>query len=365
MKFLRFFFFVSLFLFSCKSTVKKEEGTKIGLIKYASNFKIEEAGEFTFLMIINPETNEIENKYFLKKEGQEDIQGMLSVSVPIKSIAALSSTHIGMLNKLNSLDEVLIISDTNYIYNKTIKSRFRNGLIESVGGDGVESVEPILYSRVNVVMFSGFGKPFSHQDKLEKLGIYCIPNYDWREFHPLGKAEWIKVFGYLLGKDKEASYYFYRIDREYFNLLNLAKASVKKPTVFSGSLLGDVWYAPAGESFNAKLYEDANLDYVYSQSKGTGSLDKSFEEILLDNQNTEYWLNPNSTSFTDLLANQSKMTYFKAVQDKKVYDYSFQMNYFWENSAIEPQKVLSDFITIFHNDIKRDDSLYFYQQLKD
>ena len=362
---MRFILIVSLLLFGCKSTVNKEVVTKSGTVNYASNFKIEKKGEFTFLKIINPETHQTEIQYFLKKEGQKDLEGMLSISVPIKSIAALSSTHIGMLNKLDALDKVLIISDTNYISNTFIKEKCNKGLLKSVGGEGIETVEPILYSKVNVVMYSGFGKPFNHQDKLEKLGIYCIPNYDWREFHPLGKAEWIKVFGCLLGKEKEASEYFDRIEAKYLELLNLAKTSDKKPTVFSGSLLGDDWYAPAGESFNAKLYQDANLDYVYKQSKGTGSIDKSFEEILLDNQHTEYWLNPNSTSFSDLLTNQPKMTYFKAVQDKKVYDYSFQMNYFWENSAIEPQKVLSDFITIFHKDIKNKDSLYFYQQLKD
>jgi len=364
MKFSYVFLFIFLFT-SCKSIIKKELTVEGEAIKYATNFKIEKKGLFTFLKIINPETKQIEIEYFLKKEGQPNREDMATIEVPIKSIAALSSTHIGMLNKLNSLDNILVISDTNYISNKSIKGKCRSGHIKSIGGEGIESVEEIIYSKVNVVCYSGFGKPFPHQDKLKRLGINCIPNYDWREYHPLGKAEWIKLFGVLLGKEKEAFEYFEQVEKAYNNIVELAKGSISSPTVFSGSLLGDIWYAPAGESYNAKLYEDAHLNYIYKDSKGTGSLSKSFEEVLLENQNTEYWLNPNAVSFSNLLNIQPKMTYFKAVKNKKVYDYSSQMNFFWENSAIEPQKVLSDLITIFHPDLKSVDRLYFYQQLKD
>lgn len=364
MKFFNLFLFLPL-LISCKPLVKKELTIEEGSVRYATNFKIEKKGNFTFLKIINPETNEIEIKYFLKKRGQKEREGIQTIEVPIKSIAALSSTHIGMLNKLNCLNNILVISDTNYISNNLIKKKCRRGEVKSVGGEGAESVEQIIYSKVNVVMFSGFGKPFSHQEKLKRLGINCIPNYDWRENHPLGKAEWIKLFGVLLGKEKEAFEYFEKVEEEYNNLVELAKESHRLPTVFSGSLLGDIWYAPAGESFNAKLYEDAHLNYIYKNTKGTGSISKSFEEVLLDNQNTEYWLNPNATTFSDLLNTQPKMRYFKSVKNKKVFDYSTQMNFFWENSAIEPQKVLSDFISIFHRELKSTDTLYFYQQLKD
>ena len=362
---MRFLVFISFVLFGCNSVKKKDVVDTNGIIKYASNFKIEQKEGLTFLKIIDPETNKTEIQYFLKKKGQVDQKGFISIDVPIKSIAALSSTHIGMLNKIDALDVITVISDTNYIDNPFIKEKTRSKLVKSIGGEGLESVEAIIGSKANVVMFSGFGKPFPHQDKLQPLSIHCIPNYDWREFHPLGKAEWIKLFGYLLNKVDEANKYFEAIEKEYFELVELAQKAKKSPTLFTGNLVGDVWFLPAGESFNAELFEDANVNYVYRESKGTGSLQKSLEEILIDNQHTDFWLNPGFESFSRLIQEQPKMKYFKSVKTHQVYDYTSKMNFYWENSAIEPQKVLSDFIQIFHPELLTDKKLYFYSKLKE
>ncbi len=38
-----------------------------------------------------------------------------------------------------------------------------------------------------------------------------MANYDWREEHPLGKAEWIKVFGYLIDQPEKAEAYFQQV----------------------------------------------------------------------------------------------------------------------------------------------------------
>jgi iron complex transport system substrate-binding protein len=362
---MRFLFLISFVFFGCNSLKKKDVVDTNGIIKYASNFKIEQKEGLTFLKIIDPETNKTEIQYFLKKKGQEDQKGFISIEVPIKSIAALSSTHIGMLNKIDALDVITVISDTTYIDNSFIKEKTRSNKVKSIGSEGLESVESIIHSQVNVVMFSGFGKPFSHQDKLENLGIICIPNYDWREIHPLGKAEWIKLFGYLVGKEKQATDYMTKIENEYFDLVHLAKKSVSASSLFCGNLVGDIWYTPAGESYNAQLFKDANIDYKYKDSKGTGSLQKSFEEILIDNQHTDFWFNPGFESFSRLIQEQPKMKYFKSVKTHQVYDYTSKMNFYWENSAIEPQKVLSDFIQIFHPELLTDKKLYFYSKLKE
>lgn len=362
---MKFLLFISIFLFGCNTVNKTDIIRRKGIVKYASNFKIEQNEGLTFLKIIDPETNKTEVQYFLKKKGQEDQKGFISIEIPVKSIAALSSTHIGMLNKIDALDVITVVSDTNYIDNPLVKQKCKANMTLSVGSEGLESVESIIRSKVNVVMFSGFGKPFPHQEKLQNLNIHCIPNYDWREFHPLGKAEWIKLFGYLLNKEEEADNYFQVIEKEYFELVELAKIAKTLPTLFTGNLVGDIWYLPAGESFNARLFKDANVHYVYQSSKGTGSLQKSFEEILIDNQHTDFWLNPGFESYSRLIQQQPKMKYFKSVKTGQIYDYTSKMNFYWENSAIEPQKVLSDFIKIFHPELLTDKKLYFYDKLKE
>jgi len=70
----------------------------------------------------------------------------------------------------------------------------------------------------------------------------------------------------------------------------LAKKATLKPTVLSGNMYKDVWYTPAGNSFEAKLINDANGDYLWKNSKGTGSLSLSIEAILEKGQNANIWL---------------------------------------------------------------------------
>jgi len=193
------------------------------------------------------------------------------------------------------------------------------------------------------------------------MGTTCIPNFDWKEHHPLGKAEWIKLFGYLTGKEKVANHYFNVLIKSYHSLVDKAKKSSNQPTVFSGNLIGEFWYAPSGESYLAKMFMDANARYVYTTSKGTGSLALSFEKVIAQNMHTEYWLNPGYSSLKEILSNNVNMQLFSCVKEKKVYCYSKNSNKFWELSAIEPDHVLSDLILIFHPDLVADKPLFFYQ----
>jgi iron complex transport system substrate-binding protein len=178
----------------------------------------------------------------------------------------------------------------------------------------------------------------------------------------LGKAEWIKLFGYLTGKEKEANAYFKKIAQEYNELRTIGQKFSSRPSVFSGNAYGDIWFCPAGESFNAKLIDDAGGQYTYKSTKGTGSLELSPEKVFYDNIQTTYWLNPGISTLQDLIRSNPKAEHYNAYKESKVYCYSPNMNYFWEMSAIEPQLVLSDLLTIFHPG-STSGKLHFYQMI--
>jgi iron complex transport system substrate-binding protein len=59
--------------------------------------------------------------------------------------------------------------------------------------------------------------PYGHDgyEKYTSKGINCLPISEYLETHPLGRAEWIKVFGELCGKSKEANAVFTSIKNEY------------------------------------------------------------------------------------------------------------------------------------------------------
>lgn len=339
-------------LASCKGEEKSAQNTITpSSVEYAKHFRFTEENGQRIMEILSPEDGKVERRIF-KAEKE------------IKKIAALSSTHVGMIAKLDAEDYIVGISDKQYTYNPRILEQIEKGKIIELGESSQIPVERIIQSKTQAIVYSGFGKDFPHQKQLENIGIQCIPNYDWRELHPLGKAEWIKFFGFLLDKEEEAQKYFDDLVVRYADLKELALQAETKPSVMSGNMWGDNWHAPAGESFHAILLQDAQVDYVWANTEGTGSVFYPLEKVMADNAQTEYWINTGVGTMDGLLDRQGKVEFLNPVKLNRVYDYSNAGNYYWEEAAIAPDKVLSDYILLFHPALKPSEKFHFYHQVK-
>jgi iron complex transport system substrate-binding protein len=360
-------FLFSIFTFlltACSPSSKSKEEKVQNSLKYAKQFELIllDSSEFK-LHIFNPETHVIESKYYLRNNKSKELVGYTPIQTPIKSITVLSGTHIGMLAAINQTGIINGINNQVYLHNSSVRKRFEKGEIYEIPDVNQIPIEKIILAKTQILMYSGFGKPLPHQNILAQKGVICFPNYDWRENHPLGKAEWIKLFGALTGSYIQSTKYFQDVEANYKDLKQLASKVKKQPEVFSGDLLGDIWYGPAGESYNALLFKDANTNYIYKESKGTGSIKHNLEEMILNCKHVEFWLNPNAIDKKNLLANNPKYKIFEAFQNNKVYSYTNSGQYFWEMSAIEPHHMLSDLIKIFHPELLPEQNLYFYQKL--
>lgn len=72
-----------------------------------------------------------------------------------------------------------------------------------------------------------------HPEVMEKWASLKIPalmDLSTYESHPLGRAEWIKVYGFLLGKEKEANEYFAK--QEALSLENAALAPTDQKVIY-------------------------------------------------------------------------------------------------------------------------------------
>jgi iron complex transport system substrate-binding protein len=367
MKFFSVIFMVFLLLFftGCSDKNGLSEAMQTNgqnEIDYAKTLELFEDSSGCKVHIYNPDTK-ITTRYYLAKTDDRVPANYLYIQTPIRSLITLSGTQIGMLSELKSLELIVGVSSKAYIYNPTVLKNIEANKIKDFGDETLISFEQIIESNAQILMYSGFSSEFPHAEQLAKAGVICIPDYDWKEQHPLGKAEWIKFFGYLVGKEKLAKTYFKNCAKAY-NELKKSVAGVRtKPTVFSGNLTGTSWFTPAGDSYYAMLLHDAGARYVYSDSKGVGSLDLSFEKVLNENRATEFWVNPGIASLKTILKNNNKMRYFEAVKNKNVYCYSPSMNKYWEMSAIQPHHVLSDLIRILHPEKSKAKHSYFYKNI--
>lgn len=368
MKFMLIIFWVFIFL-ACSPVSKNEQQQKDrseakDQIAYAQHLKIFEDKDFVKVEILHPETGKANFKAILSQKKPKVIpSGYDFIQTPIKDLAVLSATQIGMLSKLNEIGRISAVSSRKYIYNSNILNSIDQGKVKDLGDESLIPAESIISSGSKFLFYSDFGQPFPHADQLKKMGITIIPNPDWREIHPLGKAEWIKLFGYLTGKEIEANDIFKETEKEYLRLTAIAKKQKEKPTLISGNMLGDVWWAPSGESYNSKIFHDAGGSYIYKSTKGTGSIERTAEQIMIENNSTQFWFNPGFSTKNEILKNSPKLKHLPLLKGKNIYCYSHQINFYWEMSAIEPHRVLEDLIRILHPKALPKGKLYFYKEV--
>lgn len=355
------------FLFLVASCTQKNDLSAIkqpsNLFKYAKWFDIKQKNGYKILTIINPKTQKKEQEFYLVN-GDNNSKLPISadvIQVPVKNIAALSISFIGAYQTLNSLNVIKAASSKQFIYNKKIIQGIENKSIIQVDYESGLSAESALSAEIELILFNGFGQPYPNEEKLKKLGLQCMSIYDWEETSPLGKAEWIKVFGALVGKSDVANEYFNQIEKEYFEIKRKSKMIHSKLKVISGSLVGDVWYTPAGESFFALMLRDAGFSYIYKDSKGSGSLSLSLEQVMKDEQKCDVWINAEALNRTQLENLNPKFKYFHTVNNGKVYSYMHNSNYFWEYSQVNPNWLLKDLFIIASGDTVS--NMHFYKQI--
>ncbi|MDB4324648.1 ABC transporter substrate-binding protein [Crocinitomicaceae bacterium] len=332
---------------SCNINIEESHSIKID---YARNFNVNRTNVGYRLELIDPNSGDVEK----------------TVSIPSGKdlrIISLTTTLNGMLAILEKQSLIIGITDEKFIYDKTILERFDNKLIETYGDATNFSFEKIVAAKPDIIFYSGFGDEFPLQKKLEKLGIIVIPIYDWRENHPLGKAEWIKLVGIIADEEEKAQEYFNQVVEKYDSIVEVVKTYKESPTVIAGGIFGDVWYAPGGDSYFSKLLQDAGGNYRYAKQKGTTSLEFSLEQVLKNEIDTKYWINPGVSSKVKLNERNNKLHFLKSYEEK-TYCYSSNMNRFWEQSAAMPHLVLKDLATIFHSEEKDTTEMYFYNRVK-
>lgn len=353
--------FILLIIF-CACTAKNTFKVQRKNVKFARHFDLIEEDGYRILRIFSPENGQPEKEFALVKRGARVTTTLPVIQIPIQGLGAFSTTHIGMLSVLGSEDKIKVTTGKNYISNRKVLAGIQQKKILALDSEQQISAQRMHDKKVNVLTYSGFGRSFPKEKELEKIGIQVIANYDWREIHPLGKAEWIKVYGALLDKKQESEVYFNQIVRSY----SLAKKDINhgvKPTVLMGSLIGSIWYAPAGKSYMAQILEDAGVEYLYKNTKGTGSIELTLNQVFKDQKKAEFWLNSGVSSLKELKLQQPRYVYFETFKKGNVYCYTHASNYFWEMGAVHPDWILQDIATLAGT-AKKPYLIHFYNRLK-
>jgi iron complex transport system substrate-binding protein len=358
-----------LSLLSCKKEKEKlTNGSIIKVektIKYATGFDIKKTKEYTVLIIKSPFPDAKKNiEYVLTHKKLSDTAKKITdftqatvIQVPIKRIVTTSTTHIPMLELLNEETSLVGFPHAKYISSPKTRALIDNGKITELGKEQSINTEILIDLNPDAVIgfsLSSNNKMFA---TIEKFGIPVILNGDWLEKTPLGRAEWIKFFGVLYGKEELANKIFNNIELEYNKVKNLAKNSKTKPKVLSGVMHKDKWNLPAGESYVAQYLQDANLNYHWQNTKGNGSVSLSFESVSEKANDASIWIGPGYfDSFNQLEEANQHYTQFDAFKNKKVYNFTKRKGktggvLYYELAPMQPHIVLKDIIKVTHPEL--------------
>lgn len=368
------FLILSLFV-QCKKENQHEIKSRIkNEISYAKGLEIYKYKDFSVVKITKPWPGAKENFTYVLKEKNGIIPDSLKrftiIPIPLKSIVVTSTTHIPALEMLGIENTLVGFPNTDYISSEKTRKLIDAGKVREVGTNETLNTEVLIDMAPDLIVSFSLNNNNPTIDNLQKSGLKVIYNGDWTEQSPLGKAEWIKFFGALYGLDAKANTIFSEIEKEYTTTLALAKKAIAKPTVLCGAMYQDQWYVPQGESWASLFMKDAQSNYLWADSKGTGSLSLPFETVLDKAQNADYWISPGDfSSLKEMNDSNPHYKEFTAFKNKKVYSYSINKGakggiLYFELSPTRPDWVLKDFIKIFHPELLPNHKLFFFQKLE-
>lgn len=372
----------SLGLLSCqggKTAAGMEEGGDTLQMKYAQLLTIvsHDEGSYTEVKVHNPwkEGTEL-HRYILVPKGKEGDTTMTklagqahgegkaaatlgvktdTVRTPLTSNLVFTAPHCQLLTELGCQNAITGVCDKDYINIPDIKSRAQADAkvahpIMDCGSSMQPDIERIIALHPEALLISPFENSGGY-GKLDKLRIPIIETADYMETSPLGRAEWIKLYGLLLGSSKADSL-FSAIEKEY---LQLKAEAAKLPlglSILTERKTGNVWYVPGGKSTMGILLRDAHAKYIFADDQHSGSLSMSPEQIIAKGNQVDVWafkyFGGNALTKQDLLAEYQGYQALKAFQSGNIYETDTSCEPYFELTSFHPEILLREFIILSH-----------------
>lgn len=343
-----FSFLISILLFSCQ---KENSTTSLQWIKVTPNIKYQES-----------------EKELLLESGKHQYRLPIS-SLPYKRIILLNASLIGYITELGEEVRVVGVSSPEYIYSDKLHQLLDTNKIQNVGNEQKYDVEKIISLQPDAVFTNYVGSFQNTYDILEKSGIKVIFIDEYLEEKPLEKSAIIKLFGLLLGIEKKANAQYNYIENQYQKFTKIASNTKHKPSVLTNELYGNQWFLAGGKSQLAYFLKDAHAHYIFGNNTEISSQPKSFEEVFAKAKNADSWVNVgNHKDRKELIVQQPLYAQINAFQKGKMYALigkeKGQANDYFESGVVRADRVLKDYIVIFHPEVLPKEQPYYMRKLK-
>ncbi|PKP37381.1 MAG: hypothetical protein CVT97_05950 [Bacteroidetes bacterium HGW-Bacteroidetes-14] len=288
----------------------------------------------------------------------------------LKRIVCMSTSHIAYISALGMEERIVGVSGSRYISNSKLIKRIESGLVADIGFESSLNYELLLSLRPDVVFTYGIsGENNQYIEKIRQFGIDVIPLGDYLEEHPLGKLEYLKLFGEILGCRELADSLYTSARDRYLSYREMVSETDEIPVLVNAPWK-DVWYIPGEKSYMTILAKDAGAKILGSEKNETRTKSMSIEKVYSFASKARFWINPNSAASLEELKGMNPLFgNIDALKKGNVYN-NTRMNTpgggsgFWEQGVVEPDIILKDLISILHPEIFPEHTPKYYIKLK-
>lgn len=372
---------ISVLLSSCKGSVSNtaltSEKSETSGISHAKRIKIESTDGYSHISVIGPwqGSGGVIQDWYLLPRGMSipsHIDSLKVIRIPVERVVCMSTTHIAMIKALGKSASIKGFSGTGFIYDEQIRAQVARGEIYETGYEDNLNKELILSVLPDIVIAYGIGSESAgYLGKLNEMGVKVLFNADYLEEDPLGKAEWIKLFGALFDCRLFADSLFEHTESEYNRIRSLiAGNTASKPRILLGLPFRDTWFISPGNSYISRLISDAGGEYLWEDSVSDVSMPMGLENVFIKAVTADYWLNTGSARSTgEIAAVDPRLARLTCFKNGKMYNNNRRMspgggNDYWESGCLNPHIILRDIASVIHPGMFPGEELYYYTKLK-
>ncbi len=353
--FLTLFAVVSLF---CSCLKSGNSGVALNqqdsVITAARLLAMQRTADYTVVTVADPWKGGVLHRYVLVPRDAElpnDLPEGTVVRTPVKNALVYSSVHTSLMGELHALDVVRGVVDKQYFIDSTIVDGVAAGTIADCGNSMNPTVEKVIEMQPDAILLSPYQD--ASYGQIATLDIPIIECADYLEYDPLGRAEWVKFYGELVGKREEADSLYNAVVTAYNDMKQKAAGAKSRPTVVTEMVISGVWNVPGGQSYMARILADAGGRYLWADDENTGSLALDFNQVLAVAQDADYWFIKwtNINTLKDLQGAFDLNKEMAAFKNKRVYVCDTDKTRFFDRIPFHPEVLLHEFAAILHPEL--------------
>ncbi len=202
-------FMACLFLTACSENTDISSSVSVHdsmELDYADQFSVNYLDNGCSLIHINDGSD-----YLLVPEDvpiPEHTDSQIILKQPLNHVYMAASSAMDLIHALDSLDQIALTSTKDWSIPE-IQNALASEEILYAGKYNTPDYELILSEHCNLAIESTmiYHSPDT-KEQLERLGIPVLTERSSYETHPLGRMEWIKLYGLLLNQQEKADAFF-------------------------------------------------------------------------------------------------------------------------------------------------------------